>query len=102
MIDRKYYTLLFAFFMALLMSSIMSMVITVFNVGLVPNIISIWLKAWAVAFVVALPTTVLVAPLVIGGRAVKGVDQSERKWGRPQHCQRKPYGLGHSCYRGIV
>jgi uncharacterized membrane protein YjjB (DUF3815 family) len=63
-IDRKYQHIVFAFFMALLMSCIMSFVISVFNVGLVNNILSIWLKAWSFAFVVAFPTVVLVVPAV--------------------------------------
>ena len=47
MIDRKHHRIVFAFFMALLMSCIMSLVITLFNVGFVHNIIRIWMKAWA-------------------------------------------------------
>lgn len=64
MISRKYQRVVFSFFMALLMSCIMSLVISVFNVGLVSNIISIWLRAWGFAFVVAFPTILVVAPLV--------------------------------------
>lgn len=64
MIPRKHQKLVFSFFMALLMSAIMSFVITVFNVGLVDNIFSLWLKAWSFAFAVALPTIVVVSPLV--------------------------------------
>lgn len=52
------------FFMALLMSCIMSFVISVFNVGAIDGIIIIWLKAWSFAFVVAFPTVVLVSPVV--------------------------------------
>lgn len=46
------------------MSCIMSLVISIFNVGLVSNIVSIWLKAWSFAFVVAFPTIMVVSPLV--------------------------------------
>ena len=56
LISRKYHQLVFAFFM--------SLVISIFNVGLVSNIISIWLKAWAFAFVIAFPTIILVSPIV--------------------------------------
>lgn len=42
----------------------MSLVISIFNVGLVPDIIVIWLKAWSFAFVVAFPTILLVSPVV--------------------------------------
>lgn len=46
------------------MSCIMSLVISIFNVGLINNILSIWLKAWGFAFVVAFPTVMLVVPVV--------------------------------------
>jgi hypothetical protein len=64
MISRKYHRIVFSFFMALLMSCIMSFVISVFNVGLVSNIITIWLKAWSFAFIVAFPTIMMVSPIV--------------------------------------
>ncbi|MBU1437236.1 MAG: DUF2798 domain-containing protein [Gammaproteobacteria bacterium] len=64
MIHPKYQSVVFAFFMALLMSCLMSLVITVHNIGLVPNILYIWLDAWAFAFVVAFPAVMLVAPVV--------------------------------------
>ena len=64
MIDRKHQKTVFAFFMALLMSCIMSFVISLFNVGLVSNIVHVWLKAWAFAFIVAFPTITVVAPIV--------------------------------------
>ncbi|MEZ5530485.1 MAG: DUF2798 domain-containing protein [Porticoccaceae bacterium] len=64
MIDKKYQHVVFAFFMAMLMSCFMSLVISIFNVGLVDNIVEIWLHAWAFAFVVAFPTVMVVAPMV--------------------------------------
>lgn len=64
MIPVKYASYVFSFFMSLLMSGIMSLVISVFNVGLVEDIVTIWLKAWVFAFAVALPTIIAVTPLV--------------------------------------
>ena len=64
MIPRKYQHLVFAFFMAGLMSCLMSLVISIFNVGLVDNILQIWLHAWGFAFVVSFPAVLVVAPLV--------------------------------------
>jgi len=64
MITRKHYKPIFSFFMAFFMSCIMSLVISIFNVGLVDNIISLWFKAWGVAFVIALPTIFIVSPIV--------------------------------------
>lgn len=64
MISSKHYKVVFSFFMALLMSGIMSFVISVFNIGLVSNIITIWLKAWSFAFIIAFPTILMVSPIV--------------------------------------
>lgn len=64
MINEKYQHLVFAFFMALLMSCIMSLVISVFNVGFVENILNIWIKAWSFSFLVAFPAVLLVSPTV--------------------------------------
>lgn len=63
MINSKYQHIVFAFFMALFMSCIMSLVISVFNVGIVENILTIWLKAWSFAFIVAMPLVLLVSPI---------------------------------------
>lgn len=64
MIHAKYENIVFAFFMAALMSCLMSLVISIFNLGLVENIVHIWLKAWSFAFIVAFPSVVAVAPVV--------------------------------------
>jgi len=64
MFHPRLQTVVFAFFMALFMSGFMSLVISIFNVGLVDNIVILWLKAWAFAFCVAFPTVILIAPLV--------------------------------------
>ncbi|MBC7007556.1 DUF2798 domain-containing protein [Pseudoalteromonas sp. BZK2] len=60
MLHPRLRTVVFAFFMALFMS----LVISIFNVGLIDNIATIWLKAWAFAFCVAFPTVIFVAPVV--------------------------------------
>lgn len=64
MIPKKYSNYVFSFFMSLLMSSIMSLIISIFNVGMIDEIMSIWLKAWGFAFVVAFPTIIAITPLV--------------------------------------
>lgn len=61
MISRKHHKVVFSFFMALLLSGI---VISVFNVGMVSNIITLWLQAWSFAFIVAFPTIMIVSPVV--------------------------------------
>lgn len=64
MIPARFRAIVFAFFMALLMSGFMSLVISLFNLGWVPDIIARWLQAWAFAFAIAFPTVVVVAPMV--------------------------------------
>ena len=64
MIEQKYQSLVFSFFMALLMSGIMSFVISLFYLGFIENIFFIWLKAWGFAFVVAFPVILIVTPVV--------------------------------------
>jgi len=64
MISRKYHKIVFSFFMALFMSGIMSFVTRVLYVGLVVNIIAIWLQAWSFAFVIAFPAIIFISPIV--------------------------------------
>lgn len=64
MIPVKYTPYVFSFFMALLMSCLMSLVISIYNVGLVDDIVSIWLKAWVFSFFVAFPAVIIVSPVV--------------------------------------
>ncbi len=46
------------------MSCIMSLVISLLNLGMVDEIILVWLKAWLLSFVIAFPTIVAVTPAV--------------------------------------
>jgi hypothetical protein len=65
MIAQKHQSLLFAFFMALLMSGIMSLVLSMSaHQGPIQNLIWNWLKDWHLSFWVAMPTTLLVTPVV--------------------------------------
>ena len=64
MINRKYKSFVFSFFMSLLMSGIMSLAITIFNLGLVDDLIIIWLRSWVFAFFIAFPVIILVSPVV--------------------------------------
>ena len=50
--------------MALLMSCLMSFIVTVVNVGFIDNLVWVWLKAWGVAFSIAFPAIMVVAPIV--------------------------------------
>jgi len=64
LIPKRYTSYVFSFFMALLMSCLISFVISVFNVGLVEDIMFVWLKAWGFSFVVSFPVVIVVSPLV--------------------------------------
>ena len=64
MISAKYTRVVFAFLMSLFMSCLMSGVITLINLGLVENFMSIWFEAYWKAFLVAFPIIFVVAPFV--------------------------------------
>ena len=46
------------------MSCLMSLIITFVNVGMIDGVILIWLKAWALSFVIAYPVVLTVTPVV--------------------------------------
>lgn len=59
----RYFHLGFTIVMGTMMVTIMTFVITLVNVGWVPDFFARWAKAFAVAYVVALPVIYFVAPL---------------------------------------
>ena len=63
-IPKQYAQYVFYFFMALLMSALMSLVVTIINIGFVPNLIAAWFSAWVVGFLAALPAIMIVTPAV--------------------------------------
>jgi len=63
-IDKKYEKLLFSFVMGVFISFFMSFVITLINIGLVDQFISICLQAFLKAFLIALLTTLFIVPKV--------------------------------------
>lgn len=64
MLPKKYSNLIFAFFMGLMMSGLMSFVISLLNIGWIEGIWVIWLKSWSIAFFIAFPAIVVIAPVV--------------------------------------
>jgi hypothetical protein len=64
MIPARYTRYVYAFFMAFLISCLVSFVITLSNVGLIDGFFGLWLRGWGFAFIVAFPSVVLAAPLV--------------------------------------
>lgn len=63
-IPKQYTQYVFYFFMALLMSGLMSLVVTTLNIGIVPHLIMAWFNAWLVGFLAALPAIMIVTPAV--------------------------------------
>jgi len=47
-----------------IMSGVISLVLTTLHVGLVPDLLSTWLRTWPLSFAVALPTAWVVLPTV--------------------------------------
>jgi hypothetical protein len=63
-ISRKYYSVVFAVFVSLGMSFFMSLALTLINLGFVPDFHLIWLTGYAVSFLVSLPISLLLIPIV--------------------------------------
>ena len=63
-IKKKYSWILFAFFMSLTMSLSISFVLTLINAGLIINFFSVWMRGFAVGFIVALPIALVVIPIM--------------------------------------
>ena len=61
-IPKKHEELVFAVFMAFTMSMLMSAMVTLLNLGLA-GFPWRWLRAWSIAFTVALPLILVLAPL---------------------------------------
>jgi hypothetical protein len=62
-IPYRFTPLVFAFAMSLMMAFLMSAVLTLVNLGAVPDFFSRWMRAFAIAWCCAFPAVVLVAPL---------------------------------------
>jgi len=50
--------------MSLGMSFVMSMVLTIINLGFVPDFLAKWLRALLIGFAVGFPTSLVIIPLV--------------------------------------
>ncbi|NIB43441.1 DUF2798 domain-containing protein [Pseudomaricurvus alkylphenolicus] len=64
LLKKKQKRVLSAFYMSIVMPCIMSLVISIYNVGLTEDIVGIWANAWIIASCVAFPATYLVTPFV--------------------------------------
>ena len=69
--NAKYSDALFKVFLTLIMSLLMSTVITVLNIGIVPNFLEKWVVAFLGGFVVSFPAILIAVP--IARRLVKRI-----------------------------
>lgn len=72
-LPKRHFHLAFSLVMGAMMVFIMTFVITLANVGWVPDFVARWAKAFSVAYVVAVPVIYFLAPLArrIVGRFVQ-------------------------------
>lgn len=63
MIPARFAPLLFALILSGIMSSLVTCVATLRNVGMVPDFAAVWMATWISAWAVAFPTAAIVAPL---------------------------------------
>lgn len=50
--------------LSVLMTSIVSFISTLKNIGFVPDLLRLWLSAWAVSWVIAFPALLVALPIV--------------------------------------
>jgi hypothetical protein len=62
--NPKHSNLLFAFFMSVLMAFLMSGILTAIHLGLTPHFIAQWLHSFTLAWPIAFPAILLIAPVV--------------------------------------
>ena len=62
-IPKKFFPIVYAFFLTLMMVFIVTGVSTAMNVGFPPHFFTLWMKAWAAAWLIAFPAATVVAPL---------------------------------------
>lgn len=62
-LPTKVFQPLFGLFMACFMSFLMSGAITAINLGVPPDFLARWMRSWGIAFLLAYPAILIVAPL---------------------------------------
>jgi hypothetical protein len=63
-LPARYATVVMPFFLSILMTCIISMVSTLRGVGWAPGTVHLWLGSWAISWIIAFPTLLVVLPLV--------------------------------------
>lgn len=63
MTPQKQFHLVFSLIMGAMMVFLMTFVITVVNLGFGPHFLAAWMKAFGIAYVVAVPVILFLAPI---------------------------------------
>lgn len=63
-LPARYANLVMPLLLSVLMTFIVSMVSTLRSIGVAPNLLQVWLGAWAISWLIAFPTLLLVLPIV--------------------------------------
>ncbi|MFZ6876186.1 DUF2798 domain-containing protein [Undibacterium sp. Di27W] len=63
-LPARYAALVMPFFLSILMTFIVSLISTLRSVGLADHLVQIWMGSWALSWLVAFPTLLVVLPLV--------------------------------------
>jgi hypothetical protein len=63
-LPARYAGIVMPLILSIVMTSVISFISTVRSVGIPPDIVRLWLGAWALSWVVAFPTLLLVLPIV--------------------------------------
>ncbi len=63
-LPARYAGIVMPFVLSILMTFVVSLVATLRTIGLVPGFGGLWMSAWALSWVIAFPTLLLVLPLV--------------------------------------
>jgi hypothetical protein len=54
----------FALIMGIITTGVISFTVILVNIGFKPKILQIWFKSWGLAYIVAIPTILIIAPRI--------------------------------------
>jgi hypothetical protein len=63
-LPARYAAVVMPFFLSIVMTCIISLVSTLRGVGWVPGLLHLWLGSWAISWVIAFPTLLVMLPVV--------------------------------------
>ncbi|WP_140985666.1 DUF2798 domain-containing protein [Asticcacaulis tiandongensis] len=63
-LPARYMAIVMPFLLSVMMSGLISMVMLLLHGGVTPHLMADWLKAWAIAWVIAFPSVLCLLPVV--------------------------------------